>query len=265
MRLGGCIGAMMREEGGGGLLPKVRARPLGQAVLLAAALGASACSEPTPERTAPSGRAMGTSRSKATPPVTTASGGTPPGAAASGAAQGLDPAASATSEDPAAAGNAGASEPAATADAGAAARAFVASAEPTAGEWSAAREVAVKGARSAGCETRLVREWLRLRCVDGASARGKPVRIDVIKGKLTGRPKGERLRAVNGEMSLIVQMLPLTDFKAQLAWEAGELEFSAERPEKGELPGAFARFDVEDDAPAATGSAAPAPSAGSKR
>ena len=35
---------------------------------------------------------------------------------------------------------------------------------PTEDEWRSQKECTVKGSTAAGCETRLVREWLRLRC-----------------------------------------------------------------------------------------------------
>jgi hypothetical protein len=58
-----------------------------------------------------------------------------------------------------------------------------ASAVPTMGEWKAqTREVTVTGSSKLNCETKMVREWLRVSCRGKNSDGGKPVSVKVLSG-----------------------------------------------------------------------------------
>lgn len=85
---------------------------------------------------------------------------------------------------------------------------------PSLDEYAAAREVTVKGSSALHCETKMVREWLRVSCRGKNDSGGTPTAVAVTHG---GR--GETvLYAAGGVTNLITPVLEGTDFAATFSW-----------------------------------------------
>jgi hypothetical protein len=85
---------------------------------------------------------------------------------------------------------------------------------PSLAEYAAAREVTVKGSSALHCETKMIREWLRVRCSDRDDTGGAPTGVALTRG---GR--GETIGfAAAGVTSLITPVLEGTDFEAVFSW-----------------------------------------------
>lgn len=85
---------------------------------------------------------------------------------------------------------------------------------PAPSEYAAAREVTVKGSSALKCETKMIREWLRVTCRGKNDTGGTPTTVQVTKG---GR--GETITfAANGVTSLITPVVEGTDFEAKFSW-----------------------------------------------
>lgn len=167
-----------------------------------------------------------------------------------------------------AAGSAAASAPTST---GAAASATAASTgrpsfpvtdEPELQEWAKSKIVKVAGSTLNSCDTRMVREWLRVQCVNRSPERGTPVSITVTDGRAQGeRYKGENLKVVNEITTLIVPVRPGTDFAADFAWEKGTDQLTVKWPYNTGEEARDIKFtsSLEDAAPTSSGAAPPAP------
>lgn len=151
--------------------------------------------------------------------------------------------------------------PVATASAAASAEAgaFTASAEPELEEWGKAREIKVPGSGKNSCETKLVREWLRVMCVNRAPDLGVPSAIEVTKGRgPKERSKGENLHAVNDITTLVVPVRPGSDIEATFSWTQGSHVLTATWPAGAPESERSIRFDNADDtAPAVSASVTP--------
>ena len=85
---------------------------------------------------------------------------------------------------------------------------------PSLSEYAAAREVTVKGSSALKCETKMVREWLRLTCRGKNDTGGTPTTVVITRG---GR--GETITfAAGGVTSVITPVLEGTDFEARFSW-----------------------------------------------
>jgi hypothetical protein len=86
---------------------------------------------------------------------------------------------------------------------------------PTLAEWSALKkEVTVKGSSALRCETKIVREYLRVSCKGKVDPEGTPTGIKVQKGA-----HGEAMvYAYGGVASLIIPYVEGTDFEAVFSW-----------------------------------------------
>lgn len=151
----------------------------------------------------------------------------------------------------------------ATAAPSATAAAFEASEEPALDEWAKSKVVKVPGSTANDCETRMVREWLRVMCVPRNAELGKPVKITVERGRAPKeRSKGENLKAVNDITTLIVPVRPGLDFAASFDWEKGShglrVSWPAGSPESDRVM-EFDNAPAPDAAPAASGGAPPTP------
>jgi hypothetical protein len=123
----------------------------------------------------------------------------------------------------------------------------------------------------------MVREWLRVQCVDRSAERGVPASIEVTRGrKPKERYQGENLKVVNDITTLIVPVRPGLDFAATFSWEKGSDELTVRWPEgtpesAREMAFASATVDAPPDAagpaPGDTSKTAPAepPSAAEPR
>jgi len=85
---------------------------------------------------------------------------------------------------------------------------------PSFDEYAAAREVTVKGSTALRCETKMIREWLRVTCRGRNDTGGTPTGVVVVRG---GR--GETITfASGGVTNIITPVLEGTDFEARFSW-----------------------------------------------
>jgi len=91
------------------------------------------------------------------------------------------------------------------------------SSPPSMAEWNAVpREVTVRGSTALNCETKMLREWLRVSCHPSAS-KGTPFMIDM------GPTKGQQaFKFVGpGVASVVVQVVRAREFTATYIWDNG--------------------------------------------
>lgn len=134
--------------------------------------------------------------------------------------------------------------------------------EPELQEWAKSKMIKVAGSTKNSCDTRMVREWLRVQCVNRSAERGTPVSITVTDGRADGeRYKGENLKMVNDITTLIVPVRPGTEFAADFAWEKGTDQLTVKWPYNTDESARDIKFtsSLEDAAPTSSGSAPPAP------
>jgi hypothetical protein len=88
---------------------------------------------------------------------------------------------------------------------------------PTTAEWDAqTKEVTVHGSSARMCETKMVREWLRVSCRGEPEGYGKAQGVKVLSG---GGRGDDFVFNGPGVASLIVRFVPGVDLKAQFQWE----------------------------------------------
>jgi hypothetical protein len=103
---------------------------------------------------------------------------------------------------------------------------------PTLEEWNKmTKEVTVKGSSALKCETKIVREYLRVACKGDVEPEGSPKGIKILKGG-----HGEALvNAGPGYMSLILPYVDGTDFEAAFSWSKKSHKLAVKWP-KGAKP-----------------------------
>jgi len=107
------------------------------------------------------------------------------------------------------------------------------SAVPKMDEWNAASEVPVKGASKLGCETKMVREWLRVSCRGKNDTGGEPKAVKVTKGG----GKGEDFTfASNKVASLVTTFVDGTDLVAEFEWTDAKHELVVSWPHGAPMP-----------------------------
>jgi hypothetical protein len=90
------------------------------------------------------------------------------------------------------------------------------SAVPTIPEWDAqTKEVTVRGSTKLNCETKMVREWLRVSCRGKSQHGGEPTGVTVTKG---GGRGDDFTFASNKVASLVVRFVPGVDLDARFTW-----------------------------------------------
>lgn len=111
---------------------------------------------------------------------------------------------------------------------------------PTADEWNnQKKEVTVKGSSALKCETKIVREYLRISCRGKVDPEGTPKGIKILKG---GR--GEALTFQGGDvMSLIVPYVEGTDFEAMFSWSAKGHKLVVKWPKGAKQPAIVGTFE----------------------
>ena len=85
---------------------------------------------------------------------------------------------------------------------------------PTLSEWASVREVTVKGSSALGCETKMVREWLRVSCRGRNDTNGTPTTISVIRGAGADR----YTYAAGGVTSMVMPFVEGADIEAVFSW-----------------------------------------------
>jgi hypothetical protein len=141
-------------------------------------------------------------------------------------------AAAATSAAP---GGAATQAPAAPAAAGPNGRSTV----PTQDEWTAAKEVGVKNSSKLNCETKMVREWLRISCKGKNDTGGEPKAVTMTKGG--GR--GDTFTfASNKVASLVCPYVDGVDIAAQFEWTDKKMELVVSWPHGAPMPTMMGEF-----------------------
>lgn len=197
-----------------------KGRISGMFVVLSAALFASSLAGCGGEKPSPSGATTAAAHTTEAP-----AGGTAKSTAASTAA----------SPSLGAAATAAATGTATAAPEGPAGRSKV----PTQEEWTAAKEVGVKGSTKLGCETKMVREWLRVSCKGKNDSGGEPKGLTLKKGGNNGTTFTS---SQPGLASLVVAYIDGVDLVAEFAWTDKKSELvvswphgAPEPPLKGEF------------------------------
>lgn len=110
---------------------------------------------------------------------------------------------------------------------------------PTQEEWSAAKEVGVKGSTKLSCETKMVREWLRVSCKGKNDTGGEPTGMTIKKGGNNGTTF---TNSQAGLTSLVVAYIDGVDLVAEFVWTDKKSELvvswphgAPEPPLKGEF------------------------------
>jgi hypothetical protein len=93
------------------------------------------------------------------------------------------------------------------------------SAVPTVAEWNAeSREVTVRGSSALNCETKMVREWLRVSCRGTTPERGTATGVRVTRGG----GKAEIFTFASGDVaSLVFPFVEGTDLEAEFQFTVG--------------------------------------------
>jgi hypothetical protein len=87
---------------------------------------------------------------------------------------------------------------------------------PTIDEWNAVtKEVAVRGSSALNCETKMVREWLRVSCRGKNDSGGEPTGVTLQSG---GGRGDDFVFTGNGVASLVVRFVEGVDLKANFTW-----------------------------------------------
>lgn len=107
------------------------------------------------------------------------------------------------------------------------------SAIPTTEEWSAAKEVDVKGSTKLNCETKMVREWMRVSCRGKNDTGGEAKNVTIKKGG--GR--GDTFTfAQNKVASLIYPFVNGMDLVAVFEWTDKKQELVVSWPHGAPMP-----------------------------
>ena len=114
------------------------------------------------------------------------------------------------------------------------------SAVPTLDEWNGVGEVTVKGSSALGCETKMVREWVRISCRGKSADGGKPTGVTVDRGD---KNKGDVFKFVSGGVvSLVYPFVDGTDFQATFTWSDGVHPMTSTWPHGAPKPNAVGEF-----------------------
>lgn len=113
------------------------------------------------------------------------------------------------------------------------------SAVPTMEEWTAAKEIGVKGSTKLGCETKAVREWLRVSCRGKNDTGGEPKAVSMTKGG----GKGDTFTfAANKVTSLVCPFVDGIDIGATFEWTDKKQELVVSWPHGAPKPSLYGEF-----------------------
>lgn len=111
---------------------------------------------------------------------------------------------------------------------------------PTVAEWQAVTgEVTVRGSSALGCETKGLREWVRISCRGDDPGRGSPLNVTVENAKGAETFKF----ASGGVSSLVYRFEEGTKIEATFSWTNGSHQFVAEWPPGAPKPTAYGVFE----------------------
>lgn len=104
---------------------------------------------------------------------------------------------------------------------------------PSLDEWNAAKEIGVRGSTKLNCETKMVREWLRISCRGKNDTGGEPTGVTIKKGG--GR--GDTFTfAGNKVASLVCPFVDGTDIAADFTWTDKKQELVISWPHGAPMP-----------------------------
>ena len=111
---------------------------------------------------------------------------------------------------------------------------------PTLAEWnSLKKEVTIKGSSALKCETKIVREYLRISCHGKNDSGGTPRAVKVLRGG-----HGEALvYAAPGVTSLVVPYIEGTDLEAVFSWTDKAYKLKAAWPKGSKQPAIVGVFE----------------------
>jgi hypothetical protein len=95
---------------------------------------------------------------------------------------------------------------------------------PTSEEWETAKEVTVTGSTALGCETKRVREWVRVLCAKPNDAAGTPVGVKLKKaevlqvGEVQNHRKNVKTSSEEGSTMLMAKYVEGADVEAVFSW-----------------------------------------------
>ncbi len=113
------------------------------------------------------------------------------------------------------------------------------SAIPSFREWDEQkREVMVKGSSALGCETKMVREYLRVTCKGKNDSGGAPAGIKMVRGSR----EAQSFAAV-GVISLILPVVEGTNFEAIFSWSDRSHPFTIKWPKGTKIPAVVGVFE----------------------
>jgi hypothetical protein len=122
-------------------------------------------------------------------------------------------------------------------------------APPGTEEWETAKEVNVTGSTALGCETKRVRQWVRVLCAKPNDAAGTPVKVELKKAEVLGTAPGEarivrkevKTSSEAGTTMLMAKYVDGTDVEALFSWTDKEkllvLWWPAGKPEPRQVGG----------------------------
>jgi hypothetical protein len=111
---------------------------------------------------------------------------------------------------------------------------------PTLQEWTALpKEVTVKGSSALNCETKMIREYLRVWCRGKNDTGGTPKTVSVKKGGAAGALTS----VANSEVTLIVPFVSGTDFAAVFSWTDKSHRLAVRWPNGAPMPNVKGVFE----------------------
>lgn len=113
------------------------------------------------------------------------------------------------------------------------------SAVPTTDEWNGVAEVTVLGSSALACETKMVREWVRVSCRGDDPGRGKPTSVKVER---SGGAETFEF-ASGGVASLVFPFEVGTDVQALFKWEKQQHRLVSQWPRGAPKPTAYGKFN----------------------
>lgn len=205
--------------------------------VLACSVLALACQNSDPGATSAS--APTASALRPTPPTPSAA---PERTAAAATASALPP------SSPSPSSSAAAATPSSSASAAAPEAAAPSEEPPAAADWETAKEVVVTGSTALGCETKRVRDWVRVQCAKPNDSGGTPVSVklqktEVIHGAdVKNHRKNVKVTSDGDTPTLVAQYIDGADIEALFTWTDKEkvlvLWWPGGKPEPRQL-GAF--------------------------
>jgi hypothetical protein len=118
------------------------------------------------------------------------------------------------------------------------------SALPSQEDWTLAPEISVAGSSSLGCETKGVREWVRVSCKGNDPQRGAATGVNITRGG----GKGDTFTLVSGGVaSLVYPYYEGQDLLATFLWENTTSELAVAWPRGAPKPPVYGIFATKSD------------------